>query len=73
MKELINEFREWDQKWWKYDYEGGVKPISLDIFLGELEKKYKVLTIEEYDKLIKNQIAKPNIQYIKLSKLKNNE
>lgn len=40
MKELLEEFRQWNKSW--DNYKGFNKPKSIDEFIIELSKKYKV-------------------------------
>ena len=42
LKELITEFRKWNMEWFQYDLYKGTKPLSLEQFLEELNKKYIV-------------------------------
>ncbi len=44
MKELLNEFREWNVKWNKYDFDReGDMPDNIDVFIEKISKRYEVI------------------------------
>ena len=46
MEELMEEFREWERDWKLYDGLNHSKPMSVQEFIKELSKTYKVTKIE---------------------------
>lgn len=42
MEELIQEFREWNMNWLSFRVTHYKQPLSVEKFIEELEKKYKV-------------------------------